>query len=101
MKPVSSRYVIRKDSAISYNTKLNNLTNELTDVMQNIYPHVATEKKQFSRYIKEERIKVYRKSKIKFQERQNNEISGTIPLYRSKFWNIGKRREEKEQKRKD
>ena len=112
MKPVLSRYVIRKDSAISYNTKLNILTNELTHVMRNISPHVAMEEKQlhiqyfmhrlqFSGYNKEERIKVYMKSKIKFQERRNNEISRTISLYRSKFWNIGKRRKEKEQKRKD
>ena len=56
---------------------------------------------QFSGYNKEERIKVYKKSRIKFQKRQNNEISGSTPLYRSKFWNIGKRRKEKEQKRKD
>ena len=112
MKPVSSRYVIHKDSAISYNTKLNILTNELTRVMRNIFPHVTPEEKQqhiqyfmhrlqFPGYNKEERIKVYKKSRIKFQERQNNEISGSTPLYRSKFWNIGKRRKEKEQKRKD
>ena len=56
---------------------------------------------QFSGYSKEERIKVYKKSRIKFQERQNNDISGSTPLYRSKFWNIGKWRKEKEQKRKD
>ena len=46
MKPVSSRYVIHKDSAISYNTKLNILTNKLTRVMRNISPHVTTEEKQ-------------------------------------------------------
>ena len=46
MKPVSSKYVIRKDSAISYHTKLNILTNELTHIMRNISPHVATEEKQ-------------------------------------------------------
>ena len=43
MKSVSSRHVIRKDSAISYNTKLNILINEHTRVMRNISPHVATE----------------------------------------------------------
>ena len=88
MKPVSSRYVIHKDSAISYNTKLNILTNKLTRVMRNISPHVTAEEKQqhiqyfmhrlqFSGYNKEERIKVYKKSRIKFQERQHNEISGS------------------------
>ena len=109
MKPVSSRHVIRKYSVISYNTKLNILTNELTRVVRIISPHVATEEEQlhiqyfmhrlqFSGYNKKERIKVFGKSKIKFHERRNNEISGTIPLYRSKFWYIGKRGKEKGQK---
>ena len=96
MKPVSGRYVIHKDSAISYNTKLNILTNELTRVMRNLSPRVTTEEKQqhiqyfvhrlqFSGYNIEERIKVYKKSRIKFQERQNNEISGSTPLSQTNF----------------
>ena len=74
IKSVSSRYVIHKDSAISYNSKVNILTNELTRVMRNISPYVAKEEKQlhlqyfihrlqFSGYRKDERIKIYRKAK--------------------------------------
>lgn len=111
MKTVSSRYVIHKNSAISYSSKINILTNELLRVMRNISPYVSEEEKQmhiqyfmyrlqFSGYNKEERINVYRRSTRKFQDRQSNASSGLIPLYRSKFWNVGTRKKEKEQKRK-
>ena len=46
IKPVSNRYVIHKTLAISYNTKINILTNELTRIMRNTSPYVAENERQ-------------------------------------------------------
>ena len=51
---------------------------------------------QYSGYDKEDRIKVYRKAKNKFSKRQTNENEGKEPMYRSKFWNLERRKSEKE-----
>ena len=104
MKPVSSRYVVHKKSAMSYNAKINILTNELIRIMRNISCHVTLEEKQshiqyfmyrlqFSGYSKADKIKIYKKSQSKFTERLNKDKEGLIPLHRSKFWNLNERKQ--------
>ena len=111
MKPMSSRLVIHKDSAISFNAKMNILVNDLVRIMKSISPHVSEEERrghvqyymnrlQISGYGKEERIKVYKKSKKIFQEIQKKSETDQIPMYRSKFWNLERRHKEKEQQKK-
>ena len=112
IKPVASRYVIHKKSAMSYKTKIHVLINELIRIMRNISPHVAESERrshiqyfmnrlQFSGYSKEDRIIIYRKAKTKFDEKLKNDRLGVIPLYRSKLWNLGRRKNDKERKQRE
>ncbi len=110
MKAVSSRFVIHNNSAISSCTKINILVNDLIRVMKNISPHVKKEERnrhiqyymyrlQFSGYSKEDRIKVYRKAKKRFDEMIRDSTIGDNPIYRSKFWKLNERQKEKENKK--
>ena len=109
MKPVSSRYVVHKDSAIPYRSKINVLTNDLLRVMKNVSPLVGNEERnhhiqyfmhrlQFSGYSKSERILIYKRTRSRFQQYEEKVRLGEIPAYRSKFWNLHTRREEKRMK---
>ena len=111
MKPMSSRFVIHRNSAMSFNSKVNILVNDLIHIMKRISPHGSKEERkdhvqyymyrlQFSGYAKEERIKVYRKAKKRFAEMIRNVRTGHDSIYRSKFWHLDKRNKEKEHNQK-
>ena len=74
-KEMSSKYLIHKKSALSNQSKINILINDLVRVMKNIALKVGDDERQsniqhfmnkiqFSGYEKDERIKVYQKSKM-------------------------------------
>ena len=74
-----SKYLIHKKSALSNQSKINLLINDLVRVMKNTSLKVGDDemqsnlqhfmnKMQFSRYKKDKRIKVYQKAKRSFEE---------------------------------
>ena len=109
-KPMSNMFLTHKDSAMSTRTKESVLVADLTRVMRNISLQCTVEERrvkvqhymarlQFSGYSREERIKVYRRAKKRFDEMLRKDETGTEPLYRSKNWNRAERNEEKRQKK--
>ena len=109
-KPMSNMFVTHKDSAMSTRTKESVLVADLTRVMRNISLQCTAEERrekvqhymarlQFSGYSMEERIKVYRTAKKRFDEMLRKDETGTEPLYRSKNWNRAERNEEKRRKK--
>ena len=82
-KEMSSKYLIHKKSALSNQSKINILTNDLVKVKKNTSLQVKDEerqrniqlymnKMQFSGYGKQERIRVYNKAKKIFNEKVEN-----------------------------
>ena len=53
---------------------------------------------QYSGYINQERIEVYKCTRKKYQSILKNNIVGIIPLYRGKFWKIEERARERREK---
>ena len=110
-KPMASTHVIHKNSAISERSKHNILVADLVRVMRNVSTMCTTEernrkiqffinKMQNSGYDIEERVKVYKSAKKKYEEMLRKDLEGETPLYREKSWKRLERIKEKEQKRK-
>ena len=110
-KPMSNRFLVHKDSAMSSRSKENILVADLTRVMRNVSIQCTNEERvekvqeficrmQYSGYSKEERVDVYRRAKKKYDNRVRKDIEGTEPLYRSKSWNRKERNKVKESKKK-
>ena len=109
-KPMSNAFVTHKDSAMSTRTKESVLVADLTRVMRNISFQCTAEERrekvqhymarlQYSGYNMEERVKVYRTAKKRFDEMLKKDETGTEPLYRSKNWNRAERNEETRRKK--
>ena len=111
-KPMSSKHVVNKDSALPMSTKMNVLTADLVRVMRNVSQQCREEERkrhvqeymhrmQFSGYSTEDRIGVYKKAKSRYEKMIQDDVEGTTPLYRAKQWNREKRLKEKASKRKE
>ena len=109
-KEMSNKYVIHWDSAISYTSKINILTNDLVRVMKNMSERLDRKEKiskvqhyvnrlQYSGYDQRERIKVYNKAKNIYNGMIRNHESGSVPLHRSKFYNMEGRAKNKKMKK--
>ena len=109
-KEMSNKYVIHWDSAISYTSKINILTNDLVRVMKNMSERLDRKEKiskvqhyvnrlQYSGYDQRERIKVYNKAKKIYNEMIRNHESGSVPLHRRKFYNMEGRAKNKKMKK--
>ena len=109
-KPMASNQVINKNSAISERSKYNILVADLVRIMRNISTMCTKEernkkiqffinKMQNSGYNSEERVKVYRSAKKKYEEMMKKDLEGETPIYREKSWNRLERIKEKERKR--
>ena len=107
-KDMSSKYLIHKNSALSNQSKINILVNDLVRVMKNTSLRVNGEEKrtniqhymnkmQFSGYEKDERIKVYKRAKKIFEGRI--EKSEVYP-HKNKFSKIKEQTREKLQQKK-
>ena len=79
MKKIASKNVINKNSAISQDAKINILVADLVRIMRNVSQHCEMNERtqhvqhflhrmQFSGYPQEDRIKVYKKAKGKFEK---------------------------------
>ena len=97
-KPMANAFVTHKDSAMAAKTKENVLVADLTRVMRNISTLCTSEERrkkvqhymnrmQYSGYKMEERVKVYRAAKRRYDEMVKRDTEGVEPLYRSKEWN--------------
>ena len=82
-KEMSSKYLVHKNSALSNQSKMNILVNDLVRVMKNTSLQVNDEERQrniqyyinkiqFSGYSQQERIHVYKKAKKLFDEKIKN-----------------------------
>ena len=109
-KPMSSAFVTHKNSAMSTRTKESVLVADLTRVMRNISLWCTAEERrekvqhymarlQYSGYNMEDRVKIYRKAKSRFDDMVKRDETGEEPLYRSKNWNKAERNEEKRRKK--
>ena len=109
-KPMANAFVTHKNSAMASRSKENILTADLTRVMRNISTACTEQERrkkvqdymarmQYSGYGMEERVKVYRAAKNRYDQMVRKDREGTEPLYRSKEWNRGERIKEKEQKK--
>ena len=107
-KPISSKQVTNKLSALSISSKINILVADLVRVMRNVsrkcsegerskHVQLFVHRMQYSGYSQTDRVTVYRKAKKKYENMVVSDMNGCIPLYRSKFWN----REERDQKMKE
>ena len=108
-KPMASKYVTLKNSAIPYQNKINILINDLVRIMRNISTQCKTVERskkiqeyllrlQHSGYNKEERYKILIKARKKYEIMKENATNGTCPMYRSKFWNKNERKKQKQEK---
>ena len=110
MKPIASKHVINKNSALSQETKINILVADLVRIMRNVSPLCSNTERtehvqhfinrlQFSGYPQKDRITIFQKANQKYNKIVDNDISGKCPMYRGKFWNRQVRDEEKSKKR--
>ena len=104
-KPMSSALVTHKNSAMSTRTKESVLVADLTRVMRNISLRCTAEERrekvqhymarlQHSGYNMEDRVKIYRKAKSRFDDMVKKDETGEEPLYRNKNWNKFERNKE-------
>ena len=109
-KPMANAFVTHKVSAMAARTKESVLVADLTRVMRNISTLCTAEERngkiqhymarmQYSGYGIEERVKVYRAAKRRFDEMVRRDAEGVEPLYRSKDWKRTERVQEKERKK--
>ena len=109
-KPMANAFVTHKSSAMASRSKENILIADLTRVMRNISTACTEQERrekvqhymarmQYSGYCMEERIKVYRAAKNRYDQMVKKDIEGTEPLYRNKEWNRNERVKEKERKK--
>ena len=101
-----------KQSATSYQLKLNTHVANLVRVFRNISPLCEVDETiknikifllrlQHSGYNQAERYNVYRRAKRKYSNMVDNDKNGIIPLYRDKFWNQEERIHSKRNKMKN
>ena len=90
MKKIASKSVINKDSAMSQGAKVNILLTDLVRIMSNVSQdckmnertqHVQhfLRRMQFSSYSQEDRIKVYKNAKRKFEKIIERDRTGECP----------------------
>ena len=107
-KPISSKHVINKASALSMSSKMNILTSDLMRIMRNVSELCGNEERdtqiqrfmfrlQYSGYSQSERVEVYKKAKRRFVKLIQDDRDGLAPLYRSKFYNQKQREETKKE----
>ena len=110
MKPIASKHVISKTSALSEETKMNILVADLVRIMRNVSPLCCSTERtdyvqhfvkrlQFSGYPQKDRIEIYQKASQKYKRIVDNCNNGKCPMYRGKFWNRQTRDEERSKKR--
>ena len=108
-KPMANKLVIHRNSALSDNTKIAILVADLLRIMKNVSKLCSEQERnrkiqefinrmQFSGYTKADRAYVYRKAKRKYDKCVEKDEAGETPMYRSKWWNVVGRREERKQK---
>ena len=106
MKPMASKHVINKQSALPDNIKENILVTDLVRIQRNISQNCPSEERtkhiqhfldrmQFSGYSALERAKTYKKANKRFNTMLERDRLGTTPLYRHKEWNRVARDKEK------
>ena len=111
MKKIAIKSVINKDSATSQYAKVNIFVADLVRIMRNVSQHCEMNERtqhvqhflhrmQFSSYSQEDRIKVYKKAKRKFEKIIERDRTGECPMYRGKFWQRERREAEKAEKKK-
>jgi hypothetical protein len=112
MKPMSSKHVISKASALPMSTKMNILTADLIRVMRNVSEHCDAEERekhvqhyvhrmQYSGYNQTDRVAVYKKAKRCFDSIVQDAANGTKPLYRPKTYQRETREKEKKNKQRN
>ena len=110
-KPMSSKHVINKSSALPMSSKMNILISDLVRVMRNVSEFCASgerdkhvqmfiQRMQYSGYSHADRIAVYKKAKERFNTMVQDDRCGKTPLYRGKRYNQPAREKEKVNKRK-
>jgi hypothetical protein len=111
-KPMSSKHVINKSSALPMSSKMNILISDLVRIMRNVSEFCASgerdkhvqmfiQRMQYSGYSQADRIAVYKKAKEKFNTIVQDDRDGKSPLYRGKMYNQPAREKEKANKRKN
>ena len=106
-KPMANAFVIHKESAVSERNKESILVADLTRVMRNISTKCSEQERrskvqhfisrmQYSGYGMEERVRVYRLAKRRYEEMLRRDAEGETPLYREKDWNRTKGKELKQ-----
>ena len=101
-KPMANDFVIHKSSAVSSRSKENILVADLTRVMRNVSTKCSEQERkgkiqhfisrmQYSGYGMDERIRVYRSAKRRYDEMLRKDSEGGEPMYRSKDWNRSER----------
>ena len=111
-KPMANAFVIHNSSAISSRSKENILIADLTRVMRNVSTKCSDHERkskiqhfvsrmQYSGYGIEDRIKIYKSAKRRYDEMLRKDSEGVEPLYRSKDWNRSERLKTKESKKKN
>ena len=109
-KPMANAFVTHKKSAMASRTKENILVADLTRVMRNVSTKCTEQERQekerhymarmqYSGYDMEDRVRVYRAAKKRYNEMVRKDEEGLEPLYRSKEWNRSQRTKEKERKK--
>ena len=109
-KPMANPFVTNRKSAIASRCKESILIANLTGVMRNVSTACTDQERrdkvrhymarmQYSGYEMEDRVKVYRAAKRRYDEMIRRDREGTEPLYRGKEWNKDERAKEKERKK--
>eukprot|EP00794_Sanderia_malayensis_P004077 gene4077-4631_t len=110
MKPMASKQVLNKDSALSQESKTNILVADLVKVMRNVSPLCSNIERtkhiqrfvnwlQFSGYPQKDGISIYKRANQNCMKIVENDNNGICPMYRGKFWNRLERVEERCRKR--
>ena len=111
-KPMSSKHVINKSSALPMSSKLNILIADLIRIMRNVSEKCISDERekhiqlfmhrmQYSGYNQADRIAVYNKARSKFTTMVQDDKDGKAPLYRGKMYNQLAREKDKVNKRKN
>ena len=109
-KPMANPFVVHKNSAISEKNKQSILVADLTRVMRNVSAKCTEQERinkiqhfisrmQYSGYGMEERIKIYKAAKRRYNEMVRKDATGETPMYRARDWNREERVRLKELKK--
>ena len=97
MKNIANQNMVNKESALSMQAKINSFVSDLVKVMRNVSVQCNGEERskhiqnvihrmQFSGYLQEGKILVYKKAKRVFDNIVERHRAGQCPPYRNKFW---------------